>query len=61
MENDPRRRPTAADLRDALAEMRVESLGIATTSVFAHHRADPNDPTVSWASETRIQDLSSEF
>src|SRR5215475_13907681 len=49
MENDPRRRPTAADLRDRLAEMRVEALGVAATSVFAHRRADTDDPTVSWA------------
>jgi eukaryotic-like serine/threonine-protein kinase len=61
MDNDPLRRPTAADLRDGLAEMRVDKLGVATTSVFAHRRTDDDESTVSWASETRVQNLSPEF
>jgi len=54
MDNDPDRRPTAAGIRDQLAALPNDALGVATTSVFAPRpREDFAGETVSWASETQ--------
>jgi serine/threonine protein kinase len=51
MANDPADRPTAARLKERLAMIPVEELGVATTSVFAANpRVTPDDqPTLQWA------------
>ena len=50
MSNDPARRPTAARLKERLAAIHVDDLGVATTSVFATNpRPGADDqPTVQW-------------
>jgi serine/threonine protein kinase len=52
MDNDPKVRPTAAEMRDALVNLQPTDLGVATTSVFAVAPRN-NQETVSWASETQ--------
>lgn len=53
MDNDPNRRPVALRLRDSLAALPIETLGVATTSVFAPSPRGGSDATVGWAMETR--------
>ncbi len=51
MDNEPARRPSAARFRDDLAHLAIDSLGVATNSVFAP-RGAADDETISWTSET---------
>jgi serine/threonine protein kinase len=52
MDNDPGRRPYAGRLRDDLATLPFDALGMTTTSVFAQRRG-ADDATVGWATRTQ--------
>jgi serine/threonine protein kinase len=54
MDNTPAKRPVASRLREALATIPTDELGVTTTSVFALRPRveDLDQPTVDWASET---------
>jgi hypothetical protein len=53
MDNEPARRPSAERFRNELGAIGVDSLGVATTSVFAPGPRSGDDETVAWASETQ--------
>lgn len=55
MSNAPERRPVATRLRNSLAAIPAELLGVTTTSVFAPRPANGFDdaPTVNWLDDTQ--------
>jgi serine/threonine protein kinase len=53
MDNEPDRRPHARALKERLAALPVDALGVATTSVFAPSPRAGDAETVAWASKTQ--------
>jgi serine/threonine protein kinase len=55
MDNDPAKRPTAERLRQRLAALPPDALGVATTSVFAVPPRDAmDDATVNWSDQPTL-------